>query len=451
MNDDLDFAALVRAAFLQGGMAHIDRGLWALAVSGGGDSMAMLDMARKSYESLLCLSVDHGLRPEASSEMSLVAEYCAKHQIPHQTLKWTKPTRKGGQAAAREARYKLLLEAAGQAGAAALLTAHTEDDQAETVFARSTREDAGTKSGKGLAGIWPVRLAASGAGPTLPLVRPLLSVKRHELRRYLAVNEVPYVNDPSNEDRQYERVRTRQHLAGLGEAGVALSSLLVETATATFQLEQMLPLEEMAQSVGLSFCPLGTGRLNRATLLALPTPSAETLLRHALFAINGAPYMPPPNLGKEALAAIEQKKNFGGGGFIVHVGETVTMLREVSALLGRKDGHQGRAPMPVQLGQSALWDRRFIVQISSELDEKDMVINALGRFLDPLPNNWYRLASLPVLSQGNRILALPHAALKWIDKFPVKADLPPWNSPPFDLHIHQLTKERFEGRTIRFS
>lgn len=183
-----------------------------VAVSGGGDSLALLlvaaDWARSRGHSLLALTVDHGLRPEAAAEARFVADVAARYGIPHRTLRWQSP--QSGQARARHARHDLLAEAARQAGSGLILTAHTQDDQAETLLIRA-RAGSGWY---GLAGIQPLSLSPAGMpGQPVLLARPLLSVSRDTLRDLLRANGQDWIEDPSNDNPAYERVRMRRRLA----------------------------------------------------------------------------------------------------------------------------------------------------------------------------------------------------------------------------------------------
>src|SRR5256714_9527683 len=117
-----------------------------LAVSGGPDSIALMWLAARWRHALargprlVAVTVDHGLRPEAAAEARRVKRLARSLDLPHRTLRWrgAKP-KTGVPAAARAARYRLLAEAARASGATHILTAHTRDDQAETLLMRMLR------------------------------------------------------------------------------------------------------------------------------------------------------------------------------------------------------------------------------------------------------------------------------------------------------------------------
>jgi tRNA(Ile)-lysidine synthase len=186
------------------------------AVSGGGDSLALLFLLKEHLArnvpgvEPVAVTVDHGLRPEAAAEASAVAALCRRIGISHRTMRWegAKPAA-GLQQAAREARYALLAEAAGEAGAGLILTGHTLDDQLETFAMRKRRGD-----GRGLAGIAPATLYDG----RLWIARPLLNVRREELRSCLRALGVAWHEDPSNKDPKYERARVRSGFAGRPDA-----------------------------------------------------------------------------------------------------------------------------------------------------------------------------------------------------------------------------------------
>ena len=199
-----------------------------IAISGGPDSTALLVLAArwraalKNGPRLLAVTVDHGLRPESAREANEVKRLCRKLKVPHTTLRWTgrKPAT-GLQAAAREARYRLLAEAARKVGSQYVLTAHTRDDQAETMLIRLAR-------GSGLTGL----AAMARMSPTpfdeakeINLVRPLLGVPKARLVATLKSAGIRFVDDPSNRNPRFTRVRIRDLMPTLAEEGLTAPRL----------------------------------------------------------------------------------------------------------------------------------------------------------------------------------------------------------------------------------
>ncbi|MGB6272763.1 MAG: tRNA lysidine(34) synthetase TilS, partial [Pseudolabrys sp.] len=194
-----------------------------LAVSGGPDSTALMLLAARWRDSLdtkpklVAVTVDHGLRKESRREALAVARLARKLKIAHRTLRWNgrKPAT-GLQEAARAARYRLLGDAARKAGAAHVVTAHTLDDQAETVLIRMTR-------GSGVTGLGAMaRLAPlpSGADGAITLVRPLLDIPKSRLIATLNAAKIPYADDPSNRDPRFTRARLRTLMGALAQEGL---------------------------------------------------------------------------------------------------------------------------------------------------------------------------------------------------------------------------------------
>jgi tRNA(Ile)-lysidine synthase len=151
---------------------------------------------------VLALIVDHGLRADSATEARATRERLARLGIEAETLVWpgSKPATRVQQAA-REARYRLLFEACRRQGILHLMTAHHADDQAETVAMRAAR----ASGPDGLAG-----MAAVVEHRDARLLRPLLAVPRGRLTATLEARGIGWIDDPSNEDRRFERVRVRQ-------------------------------------------------------------------------------------------------------------------------------------------------------------------------------------------------------------------------------------------------
>ena len=175
--------------------------------------MALLHLARgwRPAGDFLVLTVDHGLRAEARAEARAVADHCAKLGLAHQTLNWTPPSEHVSQARARDGRHRLLAKALRTHGGSHLLLGHTRDDQYETIKMRCERGDTGLAGMRGLAisPVWP-------EGRGVYLARPLLGHKRADLRAFLTGASVGWSEDPSNENTDFERVRIRKSLAGVG-------------------------------------------------------------------------------------------------------------------------------------------------------------------------------------------------------------------------------------------
>ncbi|MGI6244156.1 MAG: tRNA lysidine(34) synthetase TilS [Pseudochelatococcus sp.] len=185
-----------------------------LAVSGGPDSLALLLLAARwralaKNPAMSVVTVDHALRPAAAAEAHTVTRLAQAFGFSARIMVWRgeKPAR-AIQEEARAARYRLLAEAAREAGASHIVTAHHADDQAETVLMRLA---AGSGIG-GLAAMRPFRpLAAGDEGNAAPLTlaRPLLAVTKARLESVVREAGCAAVDDPSNRDPRYTRARLR--------------------------------------------------------------------------------------------------------------------------------------------------------------------------------------------------------------------------------------------------
>ncbi len=193
----------------------------AIAVSGGSDSTALMWLvarwAKGNGPSLTVLTVDHGLRAESAAEARAVKAAAAERLgLPARILAWRGAKPEAGlQAAAREARYGLMSRWCEKHGVPALLTGHTLDDQAETFLMRLSR-------GSGLNGLSSI---GEGRWGLTLILRPLLGVSRDRLRATLSAQGVGWIEDPSNEDHRFERVRWRKALARLADEGLTAAAI----------------------------------------------------------------------------------------------------------------------------------------------------------------------------------------------------------------------------------
>jgi tRNA(Ile)-lysidine synthase len=292
-----------------------------LAVSGGPDSTALMVLAarwRKARKSgpknlpkLIAVTVDHGLRVEAKREAASVGRLARKLGIAHRTLRWTGAKPKTGlQEAARAARYRLLAGAARKANATHILTAHTRDDQAETVLIRMSR-------GSGVSG-----LAAMARISTLPgdgegqikLVRPLLDIPKARLVATLRAAKIPFADDPSNRDPRFTRARLRGLMDELAREGLDARRLaLLARRLKRADLAIEAAVNRAAAELTLSSARPGAIAFDAAGYARLPAEIALRLIGRALARVGDEG---PVELAKlEALkAALDAAQNAGQKG-----------------------------------------------------------------------------------------------------------------------------------------
>ena len=188
-----------------------------LAVSGGPDSIALMWLAARWRSTLargprlIAVTVDHGLRAEAAAEARDVKRLARTLDLTHRTMRWTGEKPKTGlPAAARTARYRLLAQAARASGATHILTAHTRDDQAETVLMRLLR-------GSGIGGL--AAMARESERDGVLLARPFLQVSKSQLVATLKKAKIGFADDPTNRDTNFTRPRLREIMPVLAAEG----------------------------------------------------------------------------------------------------------------------------------------------------------------------------------------------------------------------------------------
>lgn len=337
-----DFSPLLRAR-------HV-----ALAVSGGSDSMALLRLAGHWAAThhpnlrLTVLTVDHGLRAASAEEAAAVARWASALQLSHHVLRWEGPKPEAGlQARARAARYGLLTSWCKAEGAGLLLTGHTQDDQAETVLMRLSR----TLSPESLAGI-PVH----GAWDGVPLFRPLLGATRADLRAHLSAIGQAWVDDPSNTDPRFERVRVRSELATLSGGGITRERLaaLAEASARTAAL-----LERCARtwiSAHLQEDAAGVCHVPGAAFHALPAALRARILAHVIRHYGGGGQPEAEELRRLLgwLAA-----GPGQGAPRCTLGGALLGLRRRGFWITREAGRVDPQPQLVPESGTTLWDGRF--------------------------------------------------------------------------------------------
>ncbi|WP_298253812.1 tRNA lysidine(34) synthetase TilS [Bradyrhizobium sp.] len=290
-----------------------------LAVSGGPDSIALMWLAARWRKALsrgprlLATTVDHGLRPEAAREAREVKRLARHLGIPHRTVRWSGEKPKSGvPAAARAARYRLLANLARQSGASHILTAHTRDDQAETLLMRLLR-------GSGIGGLSAMARESEREG--VLIARPFLAVPKSQLIATLQKAGIGYADDPTNRDVRFTRPRIRAVIEDLrAEGGDArnLARLALRLARANAAIEILADgaARYLALKDQVTVSPRATGGgppnadFEATAFAELPE---EIRLRLLLRAIDRIGHEGPAELGKaEALLAALDRALQGG-------------------------------------------------------------------------------------------------------------------------------------------
>lgn len=305
-----------------------ESGVLGLAVSGGGDSMALtalaVEWAKENGRGLAAVTVDHRLRPDSGAEAQRVQAFCTELGLPHTTLNWVDWDGQGNlQDQARRARAALIGDWARGNGIRHVATGHTQDDQAETLLMRLARG-----SGvDGLSAMAPVRMADG-----FVWVRPLLEVSRTQLRDFLASEGLPWIDDPSNEDDAFDRVKARKALDVLQGLGITREGL-AQTAARMQSARQAL----QAASDALA---LKTAKVDRGDILidwpGVSAASEETrnrLVADALMWVSGAEYRPRAKALDGLIDAMDSRKtSVLSGCQITAEGSWRRLTRELAAV-----------------------------------------------------------------------------------------------------------------------
>jgi tRNA(Ile)-lysidine synthase len=363
-----------------------------LAVSGGGDSVALLLLALDAGLQVRAVTVDHGLRPEAAAEAAWVSRLCAGLGVPHDILQWRGWDGSGNlQDQARRARLSLIADWARAAGLGAVALGHTQDDQAETVLMRLARR-------AGVDGL----SAMTGRRRALGMIwlRPLLWVSRDDLRADLRARGQAWIEDPSNDMLRFDRVKARQalaHLAPLGMTPAVLAGVADQMRSARTALDHQTEVaaRQIARIEG------GDVVMDRTGFQEQPFEIRRRLLVGALGWVGSADYGPRAASVRALLAAI----GAGRGGTLS--GCRVTLRRTTLRVAREWQAVRGTAAAPGQL-----WDRRWLV---TGPEFKGLEVRALGEAGLCAVGDWRR-SGLPRAT----LLASPSV---WRDEVLVAAPL----------------------------
>ncbi|SLN62415.1 tRNA(Ile)-lysidine synthase [Pseudoruegeria aquimaris] len=363
-----------------------------IAVSGGGDSVALLHGLAEHFPAarLHVVTVDHGLRAASAQEAAGVAALCARLGLPHRVLRWQGWDGQGNlQDAARRARRRLIADWARTEGLSAVALGHTRDDQAETLLMRLER-------GSGVDGL--AAMAPESRSDGITWLRPLLAVGRADLRRYLAAIGADWVEDPSNEDTRFARVRARHAIATLGLRAERLAETAQAMARARAALAHLA--HETAQRIAR--VQGGDVLFDAAGLAVSPEETRLRLLAHALCWVSSAEYRPRLQALQAAHEAARQgRRRTLHGCLLLPEGPRLRICREPAAVAAQSCA----APGP--------WDGRWVVQGPWEPGDRLAPLGETGlaqcenRHVTGMPRA--SLLASPALWRGETLLCAPLA------------------------------------------
>ncbi len=391
----------------------------AVAVSGGGDSVALTLLMQEWTQSrkgfVRAFTVDHGLRPHSREEAENLHKILSERGIRHDILTWEgdKPATHI-QERAREARYRLLIEACRRENIRALAVAHNLEDQVETFWMRLSK-------GSGLDGL--AAMAPSRPVGGVKIVRPLLSFSRADLRQVCRDFGVDWTEDPSNENEQFLRVKLRQFEELLASEGLTPQRLAQTLQKLEEAREALQSFAQVAAQQVLELHEAGFARLKLPPFRGLPVEIQRRILSLALLAIAPRDYAP----GFEALeqarhelaAADFPGRTLAGCELFGGKNDDIFICREASSVSSR---------VPVKDGM--VWDGRFQVSCyrseshTGELPEIGILgeegLNLLRQKNTPDASFFPRLESLPfkvrkalpALWKGQNLVGVPY--LNWM-------------------------------------
>ena len=334
----------------------------AVAVSGGSDSLALLHLlhrwALSHGKRLTAITVDHQLRKASRDEAAYVGRLCKAMGVEHHVLQWSgdKPAT-GLPSAARDARYELMAAYCSRSHIQVLALGHTRDDQAETLLMRLTRTD---EQNRGLSGMAAITLFTPNPACRVIACRPLLDVSRAELRAYLSCHNVEWVDDPSNVDQQYERVRMRAHLADEPD----FAKQLIDYAAIHARYRSQMALDaarfiELHCFVSSYDCVY----LQRSKLDEQPLPLAVLILQVLLSVVGGRDYLPPAMKVLDVLQRLDPSTL-----------ARVQIATHQSQLILSREARNLPPVLPLESGPT-LWDQRFWLTVNNDLGQDIEVLS----------------------------------------------------------------------------
>ena len=325
---------------------------FAIAYSGGGDSTALLYALRKKNPFVFI--VDHGLRLGSAPEAVAAKRFAAGLGLRAQILTWSPGAIQSGlQAKARRARYRLLGQACRAAGLRCLLTGHTEDDQAETVLMR-LRAGGNWRGGAAMAALTPSPLWPELA--EIEICRPMLGASRADIRQYLEAHKLNFMDDPSNENRGFARIRARDELAAKPWLRRDMLHLSRDMQAARSQEATRLKHE-------FKRC-VSADEFGNIYLTTLPS---RQLISRLICAVSGTDEKPRDEALLRLRRAMEvpKFKSASLGGAIFSADKKGWLISRDSVVAQGRDGVAALAKAP--FAGRILWDGRFWIEGGGEV------------------------------------------------------------------------------------
>lgn len=395
MNEtDADIISVVRRQFPTAPPARLG-----VAISGGSDSTALLHVLAQCFDpgtvEIKAVTVDHGLRKESAQEAVTVSKLAHSLGLSHDTLRWQGWDGTGNlQDQARRARYELLSDWAKANEIAILALGHTADDQAETVIMRLSRSAGVT----GLAAM-PVRRTQYG----IAIQRPMLGLTRVQLRDYLKRQNIGWIDDPSNEDLRFDRIKARKALEILEPLGITAKALS-DVAKNMGQAREALDWYSFLAARDCATIDGGDVVFDMRKFRTLPDEIERRLLIRAILWINGTDYPPRRSSVNEVFQAIRSGRSATLGGCrILCVGPYTWVCREYNMVRKQRC-------LPGQV-----WDQRWSVLGG---DANGCELRPLGRAGLKKCASWREtgrpygsLLASPSVWRGDDLIAAPLAGM----------------------------------------
>lgn len=356
-----------------------------VALSGGGDSTALLHLCLAAGLRVEAVTVDHRLRSESAAEAEAVGAECRRLGVPHEVSVWEHGVVAGNlMDAARRARVGLIRDWARDRRIGVVALGHTRDDVAETVLMGLARS-------AGVAGLSGLRPEWQEGG--VRFVRPLLQAGRGELRDWLRARGIAWVDDPTNENDRFTRVKARKALAALDPLGIT-AARLAEVAANLARVQEALAVQvgEAGRAVDEQAGALRFG----PEVWSHPVEVQRQVVVAALLWLTDADYAPRAQAVERLRAALSAGLDATLAGCRARRG---WLMREPRAL-----GN------PVAVGQP--WDGRWLVEGPAG-EVRALGAEGLRQVADWRNTGLPRevLLVTPGVWEGERLLAAPLAGV----------------------------------------